>query len=105
MNRIVKVALAVAFASAASSATAADYSDAVAKQSKCESAGELAKSFHGSTTEELRSSAKELDKQARAKKISTKLADATKYVMFMGKTAKSPKDAYMLAWGWCMDQK
>jgi hypothetical protein len=96
---------ALALVLVSSGAAAGDYSDAVAKQSKCESAGELAQSFYGRTTAELRAAAKDLNDQAKAKKISKDLAASTSYILFMGKTAKSSKDAYMQAWAWCMDQK
>lgn len=105
MARIFNYVLAAGIFSATACAYGGAYSDAVAKQSRCEAAGELAMSFHGKTTQELRAAATDLDKQVRAKKIKKAFAEETKYILFMGKTAKSTKDAYMQTWAWCMDQK
>lgn len=81
------------------------YSKANQKQSRCESAGELAQSFYGADTKALRSKAADIEKQVAAKQMSKILGEETKYILFLGKTAKSPKEAYMNAWAWCMDQK
>ncbi len=86
-------------------ARAGDYTDAVNKQSKCESAGELAQSFHGATQEKLRLTVSDIDKKVKAKELPKKLGGDTQYLIWIGYSAKSPKDAYMQAWAWCMDQK
>jgi protein-tyrosine-phosphatase len=103
MNRFAVLCLIALMASPA--LHAGTYTEAVRKNSRCESAGELAKSFYGTTTADLRRYAAEIDSQAKAKKITRTLAAETKYIFFMGNTAKSEKDAYMQAWAWCMDQK
>lgn len=105
MNRAILALLAAILASASCGAAAGDYSDAVMKQSRCESAGELARSFHGKTRSELQAVAKDLNAKARAKEISEALATGTKHILLIGKNSSSPKDAYMQAWAWCMDQK
>lgn len=85
-------------------AMAGDYSAAVNKQSRCESAGELARSYYGVPTATFRVDAADIQKMMDIKKISKKVGTATRYLMFVGISAKSPKDAYMQGWGWCMDQ-
>lgn len=84
---------------------AGTYSDAVALQSKCEIAGNLSKSFYGKKQDELRTSAADLKKQMKSKKISEKTGGDMQYLIWMGYSAQSAQDAYMAGWGWCMDQK
>lgn len=86
-------------------AIAGDYSDAVNKHSKCEAAGELAKSFYGLSNEKFKEAVNDIGREEKEKKISKKMSVDTQYIIFMGNSAKSPKDAYLRAWAWCMDQK
>lgn len=87
-----------------SNSWAGDYSNAYEKQSRCESAGKLAQSYYRSDTKALRSAAANIDRQVKKKEISRMLGEKTKYILFLGNQAKSPDDAYMSAWAWCMDQ-
>lgn len=105
MKKLILVVAASLFSSIPVCAHAGTYTSAVQKNSKCEAAGELAQSFHGASTEELRRRAAEIDADAKKKKITRDFAEATKYIYFMGKIAKSKRAAYMDAWAWCMDQK
>ena len=82
-----------------------DYSETYRKQKRCETAGDLAKSFYGTDRKEFHRVANDLDRQVKNKEMSKKLAGDTKYILVMGQMAKSPTDAYMDAWSWCMDQK
>jgi hypothetical protein len=101
----IQILFAASLIAACSGAHAGEYTTAAQKQSKCEAAGELAQSFYGKTTGEFRAQLAEIDGQAKAKKISKNLATDTKYILFMGKIAKSEKAAYMEAWAWCMDNR
>lgn len=105
MTKFILAGAAFFFSSIPMDAYADTYTSAVQKHSKCEAAGGLAQSFYGSNTEELRRRATELDADVKNKKITRNLAEATKYILFMGKIAKSEQSAYMDAWAWCMDQK
>lgn len=105
MKKTISFGLVALLSTIAGGAIAAPYGDAVRKQSRCEAAGELAQSFHGATTQDLRDRAKALDGDVKARKITRKFAEETKYILFMGKIAKSEKDAYMEAWAWCMDSR
>lgn len=51
-------------------ASATSYTEAVEKQSKCKAAGELSKSFFGTTCEHLQTEAKKVQAQEKFKKIS-----------------------------------
>lgn len=103
---IIQQALAaIVLASLAGESFGQQYGAAYDKHSKCESAGELAKSFVGLSTKELRAAAAEVDDKVKKKEMSKTLGEETKYVFFLGKTARSEKDAYLSAWSWCMDQK
>lgn len=86
-------------------ASAATYTDAVEKQSKCKAAGELSQSFYGSTREHLQAEAKKVQAQEKHKKISKDLSTETVYLMYVGYKASSAREAYMKGWAQCMDQK
>lgn len=105
MGRINQTLIAALLMTTSCCAIAGKYSDAVDKQSKCESAGELAKSFYGLPRENLIEAMNDISRDAKEKKISKKVSGDLQYIMFMGNSAKSHKDAYMRAWAWCMDQK
>ena len=100
-----KAAIALLVFVSFSSSRAGDYSNAYEKQSRCESAGKLAQSYYGSDTKALRAAAADIAKQVKKKEISRMLGEKTKYILLLGNKAESPKDAYMSAWAWCMDQE
>ena len=102
---ILQALVAVALVGATSESFGQKYNAAHEKQSRCESAGELARSFFGSSTEDLRAAAADVDSKVKKKEISKSAGVETKYVFFLGKTARTEKDAYLSAWSWCMDQK
>jgi Skp family chaperone for outer membrane proteins len=86
-------------------ASAATYTDAVEKQSKCKAAGKLSQSFYGTTREHLQAEAKKVQVQEKLKKISKDLSSETVYLMYIGYKASSAHEAYMKGWAQCMDQK
>lgn len=97
--------LTLAFFAAANQPVAAEYSGAYQKQNRCETAGKLAQSFFGTSTEELRSAAADVDQKVKSKKLTKEAAAETKYILFLGKSATSQESAYLSAWSWCMDRK
>lgn len=100
-----KALIVIVLAGAGGESLGQKYNAAHEKQSRCESAGDLARSFFGSSTDELRAAAADVDSKVKKKEISKAVGEETKYVFFLGKTARTEKDAYLSAWSWCMDQK
>lgn len=86
-------------------ASAQTYSKEVERQAKCESAGAVAQSHHGISQDALRSAVKDIQKKMDSKEISKKLGGDTQYLIWIGYSASTPKEAYMKGWGWCMDKK
>lgn len=89
---------------ATASASATTYSKEVERQTKCESAGSVARSHHGISQDELRAAVSGIQKKMDKKEITKKLGGDTQYLIWVGYSASSPKEAFMKGWGWCMDQ-
>lgn len=82
-----------------------DYSDAVRKQSKCESAGTLSSNYFAMPKDQFKAAFIESGDMAKEKNMSKKTIGDIQFLMILGNMAKSKKDAYMEGWSWCMDQK
>lgn len=98
-------AVVVAIGLMAGAAWAGDYSSEAHKQKKCNTAGELAQLHYGISKEQVKKALKEVQDETAAKKYTKKTGGDMQYIIFTGYRASSPKDAYMEAWAWCMDEK
>lgn len=105
MKKVISVA--VLSACAIGSAQAGDYSNAVSDQRQCDALGQIAVSTYNSR-KMPGARKKALEGTAPSPDDDTYAAEAKK-VMYLAQTyaldkASNPKDAYMTAWGYCMDR-
>lgn len=104
----VKIAFGIALSISAITVThAGNFSNAVSDQRQCEALGEMAVSTYKSR-KAPGAKKKALEGTTPSPNDDAYIAEAKK-VMYLAQTyaldkASSPKDAYMTAWGYCMDR-
>lgn len=86
-------------------AASVDHSSEVAKQKRCKSDGELAKSFHGAEPAAVKAAYAVAAEKVKTKQLSSQKADNLRFLIYQGFSATSPEAAYMRGWAACMDGK